>query len=113
MILSYQPSFGKVAVYSTSGDGKITVTNLSSGSAALAGKIAEDVKGFENVAKNDYVFYTYIAADKTYYVEKAEGITVNVTATKGGATKMDDTITADGTSYKLSKIASATDISAA
>ena len=113
VILSYQPSFGKVAVYSTSGDGKITVTNLSSGSAALAGKIAEDVKGFENVAKNDYVFYTYIAADKTYYVEKAEGITVNVTATKGGATKMDDTITADGTSYKLSKIASATDISAA
>ena len=115
LVLSYQPSFGKVAVYSTSGDGKITVTNLSktAPSVALTNKVADDVKGFDKVAKDDYVFYTYIAADSTYYVEKAEGTTVNVTSTKTAGNRLDSTVVADGTTYKLSSIANTTDIDAA
>ena len=114
VVLSYQPAFGKVTVYSESGDGKITVNNLSSTNVtpALANKVADDVKGFENVAKDDYVFYTYIAADATYYVEKAEGTTVTVSATKTATDRMDSTVTADGTTYKLSALASTTDVAA-
>ena len=115
VVLFYQPAFGKVTVYSESGDGKITVNNLSSTNVtpALANKVADDVKGFENVAKDDYVFYTYIAADALpYYVEKAEGTTVTVSATKAATDRMDSTVTADGTTYKLSALASTTDVAA-
>ena len=104
-------TFGKVDGYSTNGDGSIYVssihhsdriTNYSTDSANNAtltyissSDAAEDIKGFNDVAKGDYVFFYNVGGD-TAYVEKAEYIDVTVTSIKG------DKITADGKTYEAS-----------
>ncbi len=105
-ILQLVKTFGQVSSYVSTGDGTIYVKNLSA-SPELKGMIPtkewsisnkdaiDDVKGFEDVKKDDYVFFYYI--DGTPYVEKAEYIDVTVTSKKGG-----DTVVADGTSYTQS-----------
>lgn len=103
--------FGKVTTASTSGDGTLYVTSCAAGATNLsltdANKSVADFADL-GLAKDDYVTYYKVAASGKYYVAKAAGTTVDVTATIG-TTK----VVASGTTYKASSLASATDMSAA
>ena len=95
-------SFGKVTTYTTSGDGSIAV---SAGTYALSANDKDDVVGFDDVAKNDYVMAAYIGGD--LHVAKADtvvGVLEAYKAYKGvsPATKL----TVDGTDYNVSNITS-------
>ena len=92
-------SFGKVTTYTTSGDGSIAV---SAGTYALSANDKDDVVGFDDVAKNDYVMAAYIGGD--LHVSKADTVVGVLEAYKGvsPATKL----TVDGTDYNVSNIAS-------
>ena len=77
---------GKVSAYNTKGndgDGYITVTALTDIAKAdqIAGAEFADVKGSEDLAKDDIVLY-YRVGD-TFYAEKADSVNVTVTSTKG------------------------------
>ncbi len=91
-------AFGKVTTYTTAGDGSIAV---SAGTYALSADDKDDVVGFDDVAKNDYVMAAYIGGD--LHVAKAETVVGMLEAYKGSnpATKL----TVDGTDYNVSNIA--------
>ena len=98
--------FGKVTAYSTKDDGSIAIVaydpaegygfynsdakNYSS--KTVKSSDSADVVGFEDVAKDDYVFVREIG-DKLY-VRKAESVELTPTSTKGSD------FVADGTTYK-------------
>ena len=98
--------FGKVSAYNTKDDGSISIVaydptkdygfynsdakNYSS--KTVKSSDAADVIGFEDVAKDDYVFVQEIGSK--LYVRKAEAIEMTPTATKG------DDFVADGETYK-------------
>ena len=102
--------FGKVTAYSTKDDGSIAVSAFSVGShdgltygfwdsdastytkAAVKMDDSADVIGFEDVAKDDYVFAQEIGGK--LYVSVAEAVELVPTSTKG------TDFIADGTTYK-------------
>ena len=90
---------GKVSAYNAKGndgDGYITVTALLTDIAKadqIAGAEFADVKGSEDLAKDDIVLY-YRVGD-TFYAEKADSVNVTVTSTKG-----DDQIKDGSNTYK-------------
>lgn len=104
-------TFGQVSSYVSTGDGSIYVKNLgvvSDAVKAFGDKVItnisnkdaiDDVVGFEDVKKDDYVFFYEI--NGTPYVEKADYIEGTVTSKKGG-----DTVVIDGTSYTQSGLVS-------
>ena len=92
-------AFGKVTAYSTKSDGNITVTISKSDNTGFEGTFsstnaADDVEGFADVKKDDYVFVTKI--NDTMIVEKAESVTGTVQSIKGSK------VTVDGTAYEQS-----------
>ena len=95
-------SFGKVTTYTTSGDGNITISTKDKDgkTSALSADDKDDVVGFDDVAKNDYVLAAYIGGD--LHVAKAETVVGVLKAYKGSdpATKL----TVDGTDYNVSNI---------
>ena len=95
---------GKVSAYNAKGndgDGYITVSALTDIAKAdqIAGAEFADVKGSENLAKDDIVLY-YRVGD-TFYAEKADSVNVTVTSTKGS-----DTIKDGKNTYKASALSS-------
>ena len=103
---------GKVSAYNAKGndgDGYITVTafpytdkktdKVASIAAAdrISGAEFADIKGVEDVAKDDIVLY-YRVGD-TFYMEKAESVNITVTSTKG-----DDQIKDGSDTYKASAL---------
>ena len=95
---------GKVSAYNAKGndgDGYITVTALTDIAKAdqIAGAEFADVKGSEDLAKDDIVLY-YRVGD-TFYAEKADSVNVTVTSTKG-----DDQIKDGSNTYKASALSS-------
>ena len=105
---------GKVSAYNAKGndgDGYITVTafpytdkktdKVASIAAAdrISGAEFADIKGVEDVAKDDIVLY-YRVGD-TFYMEKAESVNITVTSTKG-----DDQIKDGSNTYKASALSS-------
>ena len=108
-------AFGKVTVYSDAKDGSLSISKLGNygadgtkGGAGLSTiEAVDDVYDFANlpVGKDDYAFY-YQVNGGLYYVEPAESVTVNITATKGTS------VYGDGDEYGTSDLASTTDISA-
>ncbi|MCD7947207.1 MAG: S-layer homology domain-containing protein [Oscillospiraceae bacterium] len=119
VVLFTAPAFGKVTTYSTSGDGKVTISKvgrfgldstleldssdnvvLNEGSDNLSTTDAyTDIGDFDNVdiAKNDYAFYIDIG-DVTQ-VTPAEVLTSTITS------RRTDKITVDGTTYEISALA--------
>lgn len=95
-------SFGKVTSYVTSGDGSITVStkNADGNTDAMSKSDKDDVVGFDDVKKNDYVMAAMIGGK--LHVEKAESVTGTLDAYKGSnpATKL----TVSGTEYKVSVV---------
>ena len=95
---------GKVSAYNAKGndgDGYITVSALTDTAKAdqIAGAEFADVKGSEDLAKDDIVLY-YRVGD-TFYAEKADSVNVTVTSTKGS-----DTIKDGKNTYKASALSS-------
>ena len=95
---------GKVSAYNAKGndgDGYITVSALTNIAKAdqIAGAEFADVKGSEDLAKDDIVLY-YRVGD-TFYAEKADSVNVTVTSTKGS-----DTIKDGKNTYKASALSS-------
>ena len=95
---------GKGSAYNAKGndgDGYITVTALTDIAKAdqIAGAEFADVKGSEDLAKDDIVLY-YRVGD-TFYAEKADSVNVTVTSTKG-----DDQIKDGSNTYKASALSS-------
>ena len=95
---------GKVSAYNAKGndgDGYITVSALTDIAKAdqIAGAEFADVKGSEDLAKDDIVLY-YRVGD-TFYAEKADSVNVTVTSTKG-----DDQIKDGSNTYKASALSS-------
>ena len=70
--------FGKVTGKSTSSDGSLTVNY--SGAATLSVDDKDDVVGFDDVAKNDYVLAAFIGGK--LHVQKAESVTGTLDAYK-------------------------------
>ena len=110
-VLQFAKTFGKVTNYNTTGKGSISIT-AQNRNGALTGtapnmtdtSAASKVNGFDDVKKDDYVFFYTIDGVKT--VEKADSIEVNVTAIKN--TK----VTADGVTYEQSGLVTAVNDSA-
>ena len=105
-VLQTVKTFGKVTAYSAKSDGNITVTISSADNTKFEGKFssnnaAEDVNGFEDVKKDDYVFVYKIGDDM--YVEKAESVTGTVQSIKGSK------VTVDGTAYEQSGLVKTVD----
>ena len=95
---------GKVSAYNAKGndgDGYITVSALTDIAKAdqIAGAEFADVKGSEDLAKDDIVLY-YRVGD-TFYAEKADSVNVTVTSTKGN-----DQIKDGSNTYKASALSS-------
>ena len=95
-------SFGKVTTYTTSGKGNITISTKDKDgqTSALSADDKDDVVGFGDVAKNDYVLAAYIGGN--LHVMKADTVVGVLKAYKGTdpATKL----TVDGTDYNVSDI---------
>ena len=98
---------GKVSAYNAKGndgDGYITVSALvdideDHKADRIAGAEFADVKGSEDLAKDDIVLY-YRVGD-TFYAEKADSVNVTVTSTKGN-----DQIKDGSNTYKASALSS-------
>ena len=86
--------FGKVTGKSTSSDGSLTVNY--SGAATLSGDDKDDVVGFDDVAKNDYVLAAFIGGK--LHVQKAESVTGTLDAYTSTS------LTVDGTKYTVSAV---------
>ena len=100
-VLQMVKTFGHVDSYVTTGKGSIYVsaTNPADDIAYVSlsnTNAIKEVEGFEDVAKDDYVFFYEIA--DTAFVEKAEYVDVTVSSIKG------EKITADGKTYEASGI---------
>ena len=114
-VLVLEKAFGKVSSVSTKGDGLLNIAKKGSKGANVYENEANDnVADFAKLglAKDDYVSYYYVAGSEMYYVEKAEGKTVDVTATIGDSANDGGKFVADAT-YKKSALADATDMAAA
>ena len=100
--------FGKVTSYSSSGDGSIvvdvgatqTTDVLSKTATKLTADDADDVVGFENVAKDDYVLAAYIGGD--LHVVVADSVTGIMDSYKDTAPTTK--VTVDGTEYNVSNV---------
>lgn len=86
--------FGKVTGKSTSSDGSLTVNY--SGAATLSVDDKDDVVGFDDVAKNDYVLAAFIGGK--LHVQKAESVTGTLDAYTSTS------LTVDGTEYTVSAV---------
>ena len=86
--------FGKVTGKSTSSDGSLTVNY--SGAATLSVDDKDDVVGFDDVAKNDYVLAAFIGGK--LHVQKAESVTGTLDAYPSTS------LTVDGTKYTVSAV---------
>ena len=89
--------FGQVSKYSTKDDGSITIASASV-TPALTADDADDVVGFDDVAKDDYVLAAWIGGK--LYVEQAESVTGVLEAYKSS-----EKMTVDGTEYDVSLVA--------
>ena len=99
-------TFGKVTSYVTSGDGSITVRAGSGNTFSKSDK--DDVVGFDDVAKNDYV--TAIEIGGKLHVAKAETVTGVMEAYKTNSKGTVVTkLTVDGTDYNVSNVPGYTD----
>ena len=87
-------ALGKITKYSTKDDGSITIN----GSTSLAYDDKEDVVGFDDVAKGDYVLYAKIGGK--LHVQKAESVKGDLDAYNAGKT-----LTVDGTKTNTSDLA--------
>ena len=100
--------FGKVTSYSASGDGSIvvdvgatqTTDVLSKTVTKLTADDADDVVGFEDVAKDDYVLAAYIGGD--LHVVVADSVTGTMDSYKDTAPTTK--VTVDGTEYNVSNV---------
>ena len=88
---------GKVTAYTTKDDGSLTVK--AKGYTVEAD--AEDVVGFDDVAKNDYVLFTSFGGK--LYVEKAKTVEGEVEKF-GGKSGAITSLTVDGTKYTVSAV---------
>ena len=86
--------FGKVTGKSTSSDGSLTVNY--SGASTLSVDDKDDVVGFDDVAKNDYVLAAFIGGK--LHVQKAESVTGTLDAYTSTS------LTVDGTKYTVSAV---------
>lgn len=86
--------FGKVTGKSTSSDGSLTVNY--SGASTLSVDDKDDVVGFDDVAKNDYVLASFIGGK--LHVQKAESVTGTLDAYTSSS------LTVDGTKYTVSAV---------
>ena len=86
--------FGKVTGKSTSSDGSLTVNY--SGAATLSVDDKDDVVGFDDVAKNDYVLAAFLGGK--LHVQKAESVTGTLDAYTSTS------LTVDGTKYTVSAV---------
>ena len=94
---------GKVSRYVTTGDGAITVSN-----STYAADDKDDVAGFDDVAKDDYVLAAWIGGK--LHVAKAESVTGSIDAYKAGSVRGSvntnmNSLTVDGTAYNVSRVA--------
>ena len=104
VVLQYKKQVGKVSSYSTKNDGYIVVTNVAGGNLFTSsdpnGNTDTDVvKGFADVAKDDYVLVS-VNGKGQKVVEKCESKEVTITGTSG------KNLIADGTTYKNSDLSS-------
>ena len=93
-------TFGKVTSYVTSGDGSITVRGGTANTFSKSD--ADDVVGFDDVAKDDYV--NAIEIGGKLYVEKAETVTGEMEAYKQNSSDVVTKLTVDGTDYNVSAV---------
>lgn len=98
MVLVNNYGLAKVLKYSTKDDGSITVDATGYGSLALTDK--DDVVGFDDVAKNDYVV-AMIAGGKLH-VAVAKTVTGSLDAYKNNSSDKATSLTVDGTKYDVS-----------
>ena len=92
-------TFGQVTSYNDSKDGTINVSAVNPADGISyknlsSTKAAKDINGFEDVKKDDYVFFYKIGNKE--FVEPAKSVEVTVDSIKG------DKVTADGTEYEQS-----------
>lgn len=78
--------FGKVTTYTSSGSGSIVINQGAADS--LTADDSDDVIGFEDVAKDDYVIAAEIGG--RIFVEKAETVTGDMEAYNTGSTRLED-----------------------
>ncbi|MCI2105475.1 MAG: S-layer homology domain-containing protein [Intestinimonas sp.] len=98
MVLVNNYGLAKVLKYSTKDDGSITVDATGYGSLALTDE--DDVVGFDDVAKNDYVV-AMIAGGKLH-VAVAKTVTGSLDAYKNNSSDKATSLTVDGTKYDVS-----------
>ena len=91
-------AFGKVTSYVTSGDGAITV----SAGTSLTASDKDDVVGFDDVARNDYVLAAYIGG--RLYVEKAETVTGELESYRTDSSNNTTKLEVGGTNYNVSHV---------
>ncbi len=102
--IQFVQTFGKVSSYNDKGDGSISVKLLNNDSTKTymtsfsSSDAIEDVVGFEDVKKDDYVL-CYVLGDPddgVMHIEKAEYIEGTLTSIRGGKAVV------DGTTYEQS-----------
>ncbi|WP_295629872.1 S-layer homology domain-containing protein [uncultured Intestinimonas sp.] len=98
-VLMNEYRFGKVTSYVSSGDGSIAV---NVGDSTFTSDDADDVVGFENVARNDYVIAIEVGGK--LYVEQAETVTGTLDAWKTNKAGDTTKLTVDGEEYNVSHI---------
>ena len=98
-VLMNEYRFGKVTSYVSSGDGSIAV---NVGDTSFTADDADDVVGFENVARNDYVIAIEVGGK--LYVEQAETVTGTLDAWKTNKAGDTTKLTVDGEEYNVSHI---------
>ena len=100
-VLMNEYRFGKVTSYVSSGDGSIAV---NVGDTSFTADDTDDVVGFENVARNDYVIAIEVGGK--LYVEQAETVTGNLDAykTNSATPALTTKLTVDGEEYNVSHI---------
>ena len=94
--------FGKVTSYVTSGDGSITVTDNNNGHPAFTADDKDDVVGFDDVAKDDYVIAAWIGGD--LHVALADTVTGNLEGYKENDKNLVTKLTVDGEDYSVSHV---------
>ena len=90
---------GKVTKYATKDDGAIVVKT----DASSAEYEKDDVVGFDDVAKDDFVLTAVIGGK--LHVERAETVTGKLEAYKQNSSSVTTSLTIDGTAYKTSNSA--------
>ena len=101
LVLVDKVDFGMVSAYSTKNDGSIT---LSTGGSAISYKDSDDVVGFDDVKKGDYVLYSEVGGK--LYVEKAPSVVGTLTdySKQTGDDPAQSALWIDGTKYTNSGV---------